>query len=145
MPVRWPRLCKIAHLAEKSRSRACARIDSRVASRRVLVARWSAPIASVHAQSLIFVEPSRRWGGYFLADFFALRIFMPPFAFDAAAPAIRKSSGFLPDLIAAASHRGFNPRPAQVSPGFSGLRYLGATAKFSLRPSDVCSRSIARR
>ena len=55
--------------------------------------------------------------GYFLADFFALRVFLPPFAFDAAAPAIRKSSAFLPDLIAAASQRGFNPRPAQVSAG----------------------------
>ena len=55
--------------------------------------------------------------GYFLADFFAL-IFLPPFAFDATAPAIRKSSGFLPDLIAAVSQRGFNPRPAQASLGF---------------------------
>src|ERR1700729_2234772 len=44
-----------------------------------------------------------------------------------AGPAIGKSSGFLPDLIAAANHRGFNPRPAQVSAAFSGLRYLGAT------------------
>src|ERR1700748_2204526 len=42
-------------------------------------------------------------------------------------PEIAKSSSFLPDLIAAASHRGFRPRPAQVSPGFSGLRYFGAT------------------
>src|ERR1700675_808327 len=72
--------------------------------------------------------------GYFLADFFALRIFLPPFAFDAAAPAIRKSSCFLPDLIAAANHRGFNPRPAQVSVGFSGLRYLGATFPQAPRP-----------
>jgi len=72
--------------------------------------------------------------GYFLADFFALRVFLPPFAFDAAAPAIRKSSAFLPDLIAAASQRGFNPRPAQVSAGFSGLRYLGATAPRAPNP-----------
>jgi len=28
--MRWLRLCKIAHLTEKSRSRACAGIDSRV-------------------------------------------------------------------------------------------------------------------
>ena len=72
--------------------------------------------------------------GYLLADFFAFRIFLPPFAFDAAAPAIRKSSGFLPDLIAAANQRGFNPRPAQVSAGFSGLRYLGATAPRAPNP-----------
>jgi hypothetical protein len=65
---------------------------------------------------------------YFLADFFALRVFLPPFAFDAPPSAIRKSSAFLPDLIAAVSQRGFNPRPAQVSAEFSGLRYLGATA-----------------
>jgi hypothetical protein len=52
--------------------------------------------------------------GYFLADFFALRVFLPPFAFEAAAPAIRKSSGFLPALIAAASHRGFNPKGRYV-------------------------------
>ena len=58
----------------------------------------------------------------------ALRAFLPPFAFDdLAAPAIRKSSCFLPDLIAVANHRGFKPRPAQVSLGFSRLRYFGAT------------------
>jgi hypothetical protein len=61
--------------------------------------------------------------GYFFADFLALRVVLPPFALDAAAPAMRKSSAFLPDLIAAVSQRGFNPRPAQVSVGFSGLRY----------------------
>src|ERR1700675_4373314 len=49
---------------------------------------------------------------------------------DFAAPAIRKSSCFLPDLSAADNHRGFNPRPAQVSLGFSGLRYLGTTDPF---------------
>src|SRR5262249_30705034 len=38
---------------------------------------------------------------------------------------IRKSSSFLPPLIAATSHRGFAPRPAQVSPG--GPRYFGRT------------------
>src|SRR5271168_1898825 len=53
--------------------------------------------------------------------------FLRPFAFDTPEPAIRKSSAFLPDLIAAVNHRGFNPRPAQVSAGFSGLRYLAAT------------------
>jgi hypothetical protein len=49
----------------------------------------------------------------------ALRAFLRPFAFgEGVAPAIRKSSIFLPVLIAAANHRGFNPRPAQVSLGF---------------------------
>src|SRR5262245_1845306 len=38
---------------------------------------------------------------------------------------IRKSSSFLPPLIAATSHFGLAPRPAQVSP--DGLRYLGGT------------------
>src|SRR5262245_59141276 len=38
---------------------------------------------------------------------------------------IRKSSSFLPPLIAATSQRGFAPRPAQVSP--DGPRYFGGT------------------
>ena len=67
--------------------------------------------------------------GYFLADFFALRGFLPPFAFDATAPAIRKSSAFLPDLIAAASQRGFNPRPAQVSGTEDDLVAAGCQAE----------------
>jgi hypothetical protein len=59
----------------------------------------------------------------------ALRAFFRPFAFDeVVAPAIAKSSMFFPPLMAAVSQRGFNPRPAHVSTGFSGLRYLGATA-----------------
>src|SRR6266436_9729165 len=49
-------------------------------------------------------------------------------------PPILKSSSFLPDLSAAASHRGFSPRPAQVSLGFSGLRYFGATFPLAPRP-----------
>jgi hypothetical protein len=49
----------------------------------------------------------------------ALRAFLRPFAFgECVAPAIRKSSIFFPVLIAAANHRGFNPRPAHVSLGF---------------------------
>jgi hypothetical protein len=44
-----------------------------------------------------------------------------------AAPAMAKSSSFLPPFIAAVSHLGLRPRPAQVSAGFSGFRYLGAT------------------
>jgi hypothetical protein len=47
---------------------------------------------------------------------------------------MRKSSSFLPDLIAAANHRGLNPRPAQVSAELSGLRYLGATFPQVPRP-----------
>src|SRR5262245_66169914 len=38
---------------------------------------------------------------------------------------IRKSSSFFPPLIAATSHRGLAPRPAQVSP--DGPRYFGGT------------------
>src|SRR5262249_49630631 len=38
---------------------------------------------------------------------------------------IRKSSSFLPPLIAATSHLGLAPRPAQVSP--DRLRYFGGT------------------
>jgi hypothetical protein len=50
--------------------------------------------------------------GYLLA----LSIFRIFFGcFLAEAPAIRKSSCFLPDFRAAAIQRGFNPRPAQVS------------------------------
>src|SRR5262249_5880624 len=41
--------------------------------------------------------------------------------------AMLKCSSFLPALSAAASQRGVSPRPAQVSLGFSGLRYFGAT------------------
>jgi hypothetical protein len=58
----------------------------------------------------------------------ALRAFLRPFPFDeVAAPAMAKSSIFFPPLIAVVNHRGFRPRPAQVSAGFSGFRYLGAT------------------
>src|SRR5262249_43560355 len=38
---------------------------------------------------------------------------------------IKKSSSFLPRLMAATSHLGFAPRPAQVSPEW--LRYFGGT------------------
>src|SRR5215831_1729445 len=51
-----------------------------------------------------------------------------------------KSSSFLPDLRAAASHRGFSPRPAQVSLGFSGLRYFGATFPLTPRPNAAFDR-----
>src|SRR5215510_6953426 len=52
---------------------------------------------------------------------FDLRFFRP-FRADLS---IRKSSSFLPLLIAATSQRGLTPRPAQVSP--EGLRYFGGT------------------
>jgi hypothetical protein len=59
---------------------------------------------------------------YFRRAFFGAAL--PPFT-DAVIP---KSSSFLPVFSAAASHRGFNPRPAHVSAGLSGLRYFGAIA-----------------
>jgi hypothetical protein len=68
---------------------------------------------------------------------FHLRVLrvLRPFAFlVAVAPSIRKSSSFLPPFIAAASHRGFNPRPAQLSLSLSGLRYFGATFPRAPRP-----------
>jgi hypothetical protein len=57
-----------------------------------------------------------------------------------------KSSSFLPDFSAATSHRGFSPRPAQVSVGFSGLRYFGATApRGPPRPPLARDPSVVRR
>jgi hypothetical protein len=40
---------------------------------------------------------------------------------------IRKSSSFFPDRSFAVNQRGRLPRPAQVSEGLSGFRYLGRT------------------
>jgi hypothetical protein len=60
-------------------------------------------------------EPS-----YFFRAFLGARAFLP-------GAAMLKSSSFLPEFSAAASHRGFSPRPAHVSAGFAGLRYFGAT------------------
>jgi hypothetical protein len=74
---------------------------------------------------------------YFL-DLRTFRVFLVGLAADAfaTAPGIKKSSSFLPDLMAAASHLGLRPRPARVSAGFSGLRYLGATEPIrSVRPN----------
>jgi hypothetical protein len=96
--------------------------------------------AQVHRQSAIegsvpsFQRVSRREP--VVAYFLAFRVFRTfgCFAerpFDA--PAIRKSSNDLPPLMAATNQRGFSPRPAQVSVGFSGLRYLAATE--ALRPT----------
>ena len=79
--------------------------------------------------------------------------------FDGTAPRIRKSSADFPPLIAAVNHFGLNPRPAQVSSGFRGLRYFGGTGPLSPNPEptfrsvlEPCNRlsfpssdSIARR
>src|SRR5260370_18180392 len=54
--------------------------------------------------------------------------------FDGTAPRIRKSSADLPPLIAAVNHFGLNPRPAQVSSGFCGVRYFGGTGPLSPNP-----------
>src|SRR4029077_15559984 len=55
-------------------------------------------------------------------------LFLPGVVFSTA-----KSSNFFPSLIAATSHRGFAPRPAQVLPALS--RYLGGTFfPFSVDP-----------
>src|SRR6266436_356997 len=54
--------------------------------------------------------------------------------FDGTAPRTRKSSADFPPLIAAVNHFGLNPRPAQVSSGFCGLRYFGATGPLSPNP-----------
>ena len=67
-----------------------------------------------------------------LPDFFAAlrapRAFLGVLFTDAfAEAAMAKCSSFLPDLSAAVSQRGFSPRPAHVSLGFSGLRYFGGT------------------
>src|SRR3984893_6045374 len=70
---------------------------------------------------------------FFFADFDAVSLPTPPMI---------KSSSFLPDLSAAASHRGFSPRPAQVSLGFSGLRYFGATFPLAPRPKAPFDRPL---
>src|SRR5258707_1188932 len=59
---------------------------------------------------------------------------------------ILKSSSFLPDFSAAASHSGFNPRPAHVSAVLSGLRYFGATGpRRPPRPPFTRNPFVARR
>jgi hypothetical protein len=74
--------------------------------------------------------------------FRGLRAFLRPFAFDdGLAPAIRKASCFLPALIAAVNHRGFKPRPAQVSAGLSGLRYFAATLPRGPHPKATFERA----
>src|SRR5271169_6725813 len=83
---------------------------------------------------LIFVNRqcnNRRYDHHFFATRF-LRGFLASFPL----PEMAKSSSFFPDLIAAASQRGFSPRPAQVSAGFSGLRNFGATFPLTPRPMD---------
>src|SRR5262249_50705846 len=70
------------------------------------------------------ITPSAIWAISSIGDEahrFDLR-FLRPFCADLS---IRKSSSFLPPLIASTSHLGFAPRPAQVSP--ERLRYFGGT------------------
>src|SRR3954465_11895209 len=56
--------------------------------------------------------------------------------FVGVALSIKKSSSFLPSLIAAFNHLGVAPRPAQVSP--SGPRYFAATfVPFNLLPRTL--------
>src|SRR5260221_10373559 len=69
--------------------------------------------------------------------FLALRTFLGAFFVACFAfCAMLKCSSFLPALIAAASQRGVSPRPAQVSLGFSGLRYFGATGPRTPSPLE---------
>src|SRR6516162_5622028 len=56
-----------------------------------------------------------------------------------------KSSSFPPDFRAAASHRGFSPRPAHISDGSSGLRYLGGTAPRTPRPGPLARAPLTTR
>jgi hypothetical protein len=63
--------------------------------------------------------------------------------FDATAPRIRKSSADFPPLIAAVNHFGLNPRPAQVSSGFCGLRYFGATGPLTPNPEPLFRGALA--
>src|SRR4051812_40656913 len=81
--------------------------------------------------------------------------------FEGVALSIRKSSSFLPSLIAAVSHLGVAPRPAHVSP--PAPRYFGATffpfnllpraTRATLPPTEAieppsaanCSSSVVRR
>src|SRR5262249_46646416 len=69
--------------------------------------------------------------------FLTLRTFLGVFFVACfAVCAMLKCSSFLPPLIAATSQRGFSPRPAQVSLGFSGLRYFGATGPRTPSPLE---------
>jgi hypothetical protein len=57
---------------------------------------------------------------------------------------ILNSSIRFPNLNCATSHRGFLPRPAQVSDGRSGLRYFGCTSGYG-RCAVAGTRSCTRR
>jgi hypothetical protein len=72
----------------------------------------------------------------------ALRALLGLLAFLDGAPAIRKSSTDFPPFIAAVNHFGLNPRPAQVSAGFCGLRYFGATGPLTPFPGRNFSRRL---
>src|ERR1700732_1495934 len=88
------------------------------------------------------MRDARRIGAGRRQDYFrGVRALLRPVAFDGRALAMRKSSIFLPDLIAAANHRGFKPRPAQVSAGLSGLRYFAATLPRAPHPKAAFARA----
>jgi hypothetical protein len=57
---------------------------------------------------------------------------------------IRNSSIRRPDSNFFASQRGHLPRPAQVSVGSSGFRYLGKTGGYGRRPDTGCSNRLNR-
>src|SRR5262245_15136058 len=87
--------------------------------------------------SIAHIVASSRSG--YEAQRFDLRFFRP-FRADLS---IRKSSSFLPPLIAARSQRGFAPRPAQVSP--KGPRYFGGTFfPFKTLPPPRTTTAMAR-
>jgi hypothetical protein len=91
----------------------------------------SGQLGQKYGQTSLYYIVERDWPN---SEFFrsgqcqVLRFFRAFLATVFAVAAIAKSSNLLPPFIAATSHLGRRPRPAQVSAGFSGLRYLGATA-----------------
>jgi len=103
------------------------------ASGSVLIQGFLAPIGDVDKPSPL-TGVSRSPLCYFRNDFAIQRasrgvcyFFLAGFLRPLPLEVMEKSSIFLPDLIAAASQRGFRPRPAQVSVGFSGFRYFAGT------------------
>jgi hypothetical protein len=85
--------------------------------------------------AFILAKSQSVWGPREKCHLRALRALFGLVAFlDGTAPRIRKSSADFPPLIAAVNHFGLNPRPAQVSSGFCGLRYFGGTGPLSPNP-----------
>src|SRR5260370_22941321 len=81
-------------------------------------------------RAVLVVQPTRRRRSPASSHFFFLRFV----AFVGVALLIKKSSSFLPSLIAATNHLGVAPRPAHSSP--DGPLYLAAT----FRPFNVLPR-----